>query len=519
VRRGFSIYVDPNFKPDYFYPLLKVLCVLYDRVIVWSPMRDHLDKHGFSSSDFLAACDPSRARPVITPAGRPAWFDPNTRRGHPDEEARIIDAAFERRVGESARAQGSVVPAEYQDGYQLTDQIFAGSPQAAEWAKGIAGKILPDLSAAWRARLATVADERRRTLEWAVVNSYVQDGIALRRLGANAPLVRLEQADGYSLLAEPPPPIATGSSNDLPPARQRPAAFPDLPPEVAPEDVVRFCEDAWSLATESWTEVLKYRRHGAAVRRWLRANMTRQQRPIGLTISQTAFAQASTLRDHANRVVTLGSVATLWPLVNRASTWSETSLIVGGVLALARFYVPLGNLVARMIGGPRRFLVDTRFYATAEHTTTLPVDSQTPIRRREGVTHDVFISYSFEDRDFVTQAVGALESKRVRCWMAPRDLAPTASFPAQIMAALPRCRFLVVFISRSSNQSDHVKNEVTQANNHGIPRIPFLLDGSKLAAELEYGLSYPGRENLAGLPPAEAVERVVRVVLDRISGR
>ena len=49
---------------------------------------------------------------------------------------------------------------------------------------------------------------------------------------------------------------------------------------------------------------------------------------------------------------------------------------------------------------------------------------------------DVFISYSHQDKAAADAACSALESAGVRCWIAPRDVAPGADWAGAIVSAI-----------------------------------------------------------------------------------
>jgi hypothetical protein len=44
------------------------------------------------------------------------------------------------------------------------------------------------------------------------------------------------------------------------------------------------------------------------------------------------------------------------------------------------------------------------------------------------MAHDVFISYSSKDKPTADAACAILESKGIRCWIAPRDILPSADW-------------------------------------------------------------------------------------------
>jgi hypothetical protein len=44
---------------------------------------------------------------------------------------------------------------------------------------------------------------------------------------------------------------------------------------------------------------------------------------------------------------------------------------------------------------------------------------------REGMAHDVFVSYSSKDKIIADSIVASMEQNGVRCWYAPRDMKPS----------------------------------------------------------------------------------------------
>ena len=50
------------------------------------------------------------------------------------------------------------------------------------------------------------------------------------------------------------------------------------------------------------------------------------------------------------------------------------------------------------------------------------------------MAHDVFISYSSKDKPVADAACATLESSGVRCWIAPRDVAPGVAYAESLAA-------------------------------------------------------------------------------------
>ncbi len=102
---------------------------------------------------------------------------------------------------------------------------------------------------------------------------------------------------------------------------------------------------------------------------------------------------------------------------------------------------------------------------------------------------DVFVSYASGDAAVAKSIVGNLEQHGFKCWMAPRDVKPGAPYAAAIVQGISEANALVLVLSASSVQSDHVAREVERAASKHKPIYAFRIDAAPLNAELEYFLS------------------------------
>lgn len=101
---------------------------------------------------------------------------------------------------------------------------------------------------------------------------------------------------------------------------------------------------------------------------------------------------------------------------------------------------------------------------------------------------DVFISYSTKDSIAAKAACAAMESAKIRCWMAPRDIVPGAKWGASIVRAINQCRVMVLIFSGNANNSAQVQREVDQAFGKGKAVLPLRIEDVKPADELAYYL-------------------------------
>lgn len=106
--------------------------------------------------------------------------------------------------------------------------------------------------------------------------------------------------------------------------------------------------------------------------------------------------------------------------------------------------------------------------------------------------HEVFISYSFEDKVIADSICHSLEESRIPCWIAPRDEIFGISYPKQIMQTIKNCKVVVLIFSEKSNKSKDVENEIYQGFKCSKTTIPFVIDDTEMNDDLGY---YLGRKH------------------------
>jgi hypothetical protein len=101
----------------------------------------------------------------------------------------------------------------------------------------------------------------------------------------------------------------------------------------------------------------------------------------------------------------------------------------------------------------------------------------------------VFISYSQPDRDCAFELVARLEGQGINCWIAPRDIAPSADWAAEIMDAISAASTMILVFSASSNLSPQVRREVERAVHKQLSILPFRIENVLPSKSLEFFLS------------------------------
>jgi TIR domain len=124
---------------------------------------------------------------------------------------------------------------------------------------------------------------------------------------------------------------------------------------------------------------------------------------------------------------------------------------------------------------------------------------------------DVFISYPHQDKTTADAACARLEAEGIRCWIAPRDIAPSADWAASIIEAIDNCRLMILIFSGHTNHSRQVGREVQQAFDGEKPVVPFRIENVAPEHALRYymgsvhwldALSQPVEQHLQRLTAA-----------------
>jgi hypothetical protein len=126
-------------------------------------------------------------------------------------------------------------------------------------------------------------------------------------------------------------------------------------------------------------------------------------------------------------------------------------------------------------------------------------------------SHDVFISYSRNDKPVADAACTVLERNGVRCWIPPRDVAPGTRYAESVMDAIARSRIVVLVLSENADKSERVEREIRRAARDGVGVIPILIDNE--GGRLEFFMGTALAKIDARTPPIEPhMERLVEAV-------
>jgi hypothetical protein len=107
----------------------------------------------------------------------------------------------------------------------------------------------------------------------------------------------------------------------------------------------------------------------------------------------------------------------------------------------------------------------------------------------KGKLYDIFISHSSKDRKLAIALCHYMETRGLRCWMAPRDIHGGTDYAEALVKAIKASKIMVVVFTSSSNNSKPVRNEVERAFHHQLIIIPFRTQDIIPEQSFEYFLS------------------------------
>lgn len=105
--------------------------------------------------------------------------------------------------------------------------------------------------------------------------------------------------------------------------------------------------------------------------------------------------------------------------------------------------------------------------------------------------HDIFISYEHESKSIADNIVASLESSKIRCWYAPRDVIDGGKgYADSICDAIRNAKIFLLILSGKASNSPFVSNEVEIAYKQIIENkiiiLPFKVDNEILSQSMEF---------------------------------
>ena len=133
---------------------------------------------------------------------------------------------------------------------------------------------------------------------------------------------------------------------------------------------------------------------------------------------------------------------------------------------------------------------------------------------------DIFISKSTKDETLALSITDVLESNGIDCWISNRDLLTPAGelYGCDIVKAITEAKALLLLLSKNSNVSKHVLNEVSTACDKGKKVFVVQIDDVVPAQELQYYLSQEQWIIDASIASSGNYEVIVKRLMTYING-
>ncbi|MGE5422057.1 MAG: toll/interleukin-1 receptor domain-containing protein, partial [Ignavibacteriales bacterium] len=126
--------------------------------------------------------------------------------------------------------------------------------------------------------------------------------------------------------------------------------------------------------------------------------------------------------------------------------------------------------------------------------------------------YDVFISHSSKDKSIADAVCASLETAKIRCWVAPRDILPGMEWGESIVDAINSSKIMVIIFSSNSNNSKQVAREVESAVRKGLQIIPFRIEDINPTGSMEYYLYTQHWMDAITPPMQHHIDQLVKAV-------
>ena len=124
----------------------------------------------------------------------------------------------------------------------------------------------------------------------------------------------------------------------------------------------------------------------------------------------------------------------------------------------------------------------------------------------------VFISYSSLDIEAAEMVCAALESRTLRCWMAPRNIRPGQEWGAAILDGLTASSEVVVVFSKHANASPQVRRELAHAARRDLRIAVVRLDDTEPIATFNMFKAEFAEAAPCSIPLEERIARLAETI-------
>lgn len=128
--------------------------------------------------------------------------------------------------------------------------------------------------------------------------------------------------------------------------------------------------------------------------------------------------------------------------------------------------------------------------------------------------HDIFISYSTDDKDVMLEVCRQFEAAGLECWYDKRNITLGDRWMGAITEAIEASKVFVLIYSENSNKSKEVRKEVLIADNSDCVIVPFCISDCEMDSNLAYCLKSLQWLDATSNPVEECVASLVERVCE-----
>ncbi len=111
------------------------------------------------------------------------------------------------------------------------------------------------------------------------------------------------------------------------------------------------------------------------------------------------------------------------------------------------------------------------------------------IAEQSGGARRVFVSYATADRKQALSVCEAIESRGTKCWISTRDVEPGENYQEAIVRSIREAGAMVLVFSKSANNSDEIKKELSLASRYRVPVMTVRIEDVEPSDAFAYELS------------------------------
>jgi TIR domain len=135
------------------------------------------------------------------------------------------------------------------------------------------------------------------------------------------------------------------------------------------------------------------------------------------------------------------------------------------------------------------------------------------------MAHEVFISHAHKDKQIAHLICEKLESARVKCWIAERDISPGEDWTEATRNAIGCSHVMVLLLSENANAAAHMEREMAHAFYTRRPIIPLRLSDTLPRRDFLFYLGNARSFDAFGPTAEQRLEAFTTAVHDRVRVR